>query len=250
MSKARALTELKYRGATMAFRQELRDEGTELSRLKSLSDGVFAIVLTFLIFRLDIQKFVSAESDGVLWFNIKSQANALLGYTLSFFIIASFWMLHQRVFRHVSRFNGTLLWQNITFLFFVSILPLTTSIHSGNPTLPMAWILYATNNAVAGLSMLGIWLRCCRSEMTCDATSKNVQNFFVWRIGAIPIVFLASIPLSFQNVILATWSPIMIPILLGIIHFAFGTKMRHLKLVSLKRPGHLEMEESADLQVA
>lgn len=219
----------------MAFRQELRDEGTELSRLKSLSDGVFAIVLTFLIFRLDIAKFVSAESDGVLWFNLRTQATALLGYTLSFFIIASFWMLHQRVFRHVNRFNGTLLWQNITFLFFVSILPLTTSIHSGNPTLVSAWILYATNNAVAGLSMLGIWLKCCRTEMTCDKTSRNVENFFVWRIGAVPLVFLASIPLALKNVTWATYSPIAIPILLGIIHLAFGTRMRHLKLVSIPK---------------
>jgi uncharacterized membrane protein len=217
----------------MAFRQELKDEGTELSRLKSLSDGVFAIVLTFLIFRLDIAKFVSAESDGVLWFNLKAQATALLGYTLSFFIIASFWMLHQRVFRHVNRFNGTLLWQNITFLFFVSILPLTTSIHSGNPTLVSAWILYATNNAVAGISMLGIWLKCCRTDMTCDQTSKNVENFFVWRIGAVPIVFLASIPLAVKHVTWATYSPIAIPILLGIIHIGFGTKLRHMKLVSI-----------------
>lgn len=229
----------------MSFRQELRDEGTELSRIKSLSDGVFAIVLTFLIFRLDIQKFVSAESDGVLWFNIKEQATALLGYTLSFFIIASFWMLHQRVFRHVNRFNSTLLWQNVIFLFFVSILPLTTSIHSGNPTLASAWVMYATNNAVVGLSMLGIWLRCCRSEMTCGTTSKNVQNFFVWRIGAIPLVFLGSIPLAYQNIRLATWSPLAIPALLGIIHLAFGSKMRHLKLVTFRKQSPDVLEEAA-----
>ena len=219
----------------MAFRQELRDEGTELTRLRSLSDGVFAIVLTFLIFRLDIAKFISAENDGVLWFNLKAQSTALLGYSLSFFIIGSFWMLHQRVFRHLKSFNGTLLWQNMIFLFFVSILPLTTSIHSGNQSLPSAWVFYATNNAVAGLSMLGIWLKCCRAEMTSDATSKNVENFFVWRIGTIPIVFLASIPLAYENIALATWSPIMIPILLGIIHAAFGSRFRHLKVVSINR---------------
>lgn len=229
----------------MGFRQELRDEGTELLRLKSLSDGVFAIVLTFLIFRLDIQKFVSAESDGVLWFNIKEQASALLGYTLSFFIIASFWMLHQRVFRHVNRFNGTLLWQNVLFLFFVSILPLTTSIHSGNPNLASAWVMYATNNAVAGLSMLGIWLRCCRSEMTCTETSKNVEDYFVWRIGAIPIVFLASIPLAFSNVGLATWSPLAIPVLLGLIQIGFGSKLRQLRLVKFKQEEEVKQLDAA-----
>jgi len=219
----------------MALEQELRDEGTELSRLRSLSDGVFAIVLTFLIFRLDIAKFIGAESDGVLWFNLKSQAPALLGYTLSFFIIASFWMLHQRVFRHLARFNGTLLWQNITFLFFVSILPLTTSIHSGNPGLPSAWVLYATNNAVAGLSMLAIWLRCCRAELMKEHTSRIVESFFVWRIGTIPLVFLASIPLAYRNVAYATWSPIAIPILLAVIHAIFSTKLKSLVLVTIRK---------------
>ncbi len=229
----------------MAFRQELRDEGTELSRLKSLSDGVFAIVLTFLIFRLDIAKFVSAESDGVLLYNLKEQATALLGYTLSFFIIGSFWMLHQRVFRHLKQFNGTLLWQNMIFLFFVSILPLTTSIHSGNAKLASAWVIYATNNAVAGLSMLGIWLKCCRTEMTSDATSKNVENFFVWRIGAIPIVFLASIPMAYKNIAVATWSPVLIPVLLGAIHLAFGSKIRHMRVVSIKRKDGEERRKAA-----
>lgn len=219
----------------MALQQELRDEGTELSRLRSLSDGVFAIVLTFLIFRLDIAKFIGAGSDGVLWFNLKSQGPALLGYTLSFFIIASFWMLHQRVFRHVGKFNGTLLWQNIIFLFFVSILPLTTSIHSGNPDLPSAWLLYATNNAVAGLSMLAIWLRCCRADLTNEDTSRTVESFFVWRIGTIPLVFLGSIPLAYKNAAYAVWSPIAIPVLLAIIHTIFSTKLNRLALVTIKK---------------
>ncbi|MBI1331854.1 MAG: DUF1211 domain-containing protein [Armatimonadetes bacterium] len=220
----------------MALQHDLRDEGTELSRLRSLSDGVFAIVLTFLIFRLDIAKFINADSDAALWFNLKSQSQALLGYTLSFFIIASFWMLHQRVFRHVGKFNGTLLWQNITFLFFVSILPLTTSIHSGNPTLPSAWLLYATNNAVAGLSMLSIWLKCCRADLMTEQTSRVVQSFFVWRIGTIPIVFLASIPLAYKSMHYAMYSPIAIPILLMVIHSAFSSKMKNLVLVNLGRP--------------
>lgn len=224
----------------MALQQELRDEGNELSRLRSLSDGVFAIVLTFLIFRLDIAKFIGAESDGELWFNLKSQAPALLGYTLSFFIIASFWMLHQRVFRYVGKFNGTLLWQNITFLFFVSILPLTTSIHSGNSNLPSAWLLYATNNAVAGLSMLSIWLKCCRSDLMTEQTSRVVQSFFVWRIGTIPIVFLASIPLAYKSMRYATYSPIAIPILLMLIHVIFSSKLNRLILVKLSKDERLE----------
>ena len=93
--------------------------------------------------------------------------------------------------------------------------------------------------------MLGIWLKCCRSEMTCDKTSKNIENFFVWRIGAIPLVFLASIPLAFENIVLATWSPIMIPILLGAVHLGFSSKLRHLKLINSSKKAREEMAKVA-----
>ena len=116
----------------MSLSRELRDEGSNSARVRALSDGVFAIVLTFLIFRLDIAKLTEASSDKELLNAIKEQAAPILGYILSFFIIGGFWMMHQRVFRHMSKFNREAYWLNLQFLFFLSILPLTTSIHAGN----------------------------------------------------------------------------------------------------------------------
>ncbi|HLP00267.1 MAG TPA: TMEM175 family protein [Fimbriimonas sp.] len=219
----------------MALQQELYDEGTELSRVRALSDGVFAIVLTFLIFRFDISRFLNAPTDAELWGLLVHHSPEMFGYALSFFIIGSFWMIHQRVFRHLVRFNGTLLWQNLTFLFFVSILPFTTSIHSGNLNSPTAWVLYSTNNAVAGLSILSIWLRCCRKELTDEEISQTIVNFFVWRIGVVPLVFILSIPIAYSNISIAVWSPAVIPVLLVLIHTRFAAKVRDLEIHHLIR---------------
>lgn len=214
----------------MALQHELYDEGSELTRVRALSDGVFAIVLTFLIFRFNISRFLGAGSDAELWGLLSLHSSEMFGYGLSFFIIGSFWMIHHRVFRHLVRFNGALLWQNLTFLFFVSILPFTTSMHCGNPGSRIAWVLYATNNAVAGLSILGIWLRCCRKELTDEEISKTIVNFVIWRIGMIPLLFILSIPLAYTNLSAAVWSPIAIPILLLLIHTRFAAKVRDLEI--------------------
>jgi uncharacterized membrane protein len=176
-----------------------------------LSDGVFAIVLTFLIFRLDIAKLTEASSDKELLNAIKEQAAPILGYILSFFIIGGFWMMHQRVFRHMSKFNREAYWLNLQFLFFLSILPLTTSIHAGNHELLVGWLLYAGNVTVAGLGLLALWLRASRDHLLDKDIDSEVRAFYMWRLATIPLVFLVSILVSFKNVMAAQWIPLAVP---------------------------------------
>jgi uncharacterized membrane protein len=196
----------------MSLIEELRDESASPARMRTLSDSLFAIVLTFLMFRLEIPKLLNAHSDVELWFALKAQAGILVGYSLSFFIIASFWVLHQRIFRHVTRVNRAFLWLNFQFLFWVSLLPLSTSLHSSNPTLPTAWVLYATNISVAGLSILSLWLRIGRQQLWVKETDPRIHNYYVWRISIVPFASLISIPIAFQNVSTAQWFPVLVPV--------------------------------------
>lgn len=206
----------------MSLSRELRDEGAHSNRVRSLSDGVFAIVLTFLIFRLDIGRLSEANSDQELLRSIREQASPILGYFLSFFIIGGFWMMHQRVFRHLQSFNRETFWLNLQFLFFLSILPLTTSIHAGNHELKSGWFLYAGNVTVAGLGLLAIWLRAGRDGLMDKSVDRDVRNFYLWRLAAIPVVFLISILTAFENVIWAQWVPILIPVFSGAVHRHFA----------------------------
>lgn len=206
----------------MSLSRELKDEGSNSARVRALSDGVFAIVLTFLIFRLDIGKLSDAESDREVIAAIKAQAAPLLGYILSFFIIGGFWMMHQRVFRHLSKFNREIYWLNLQFLFFLSILPLTTSIHAGNHELRIGWWLYAGNVTVAGLGLLALWLRASRDSLLDNAIDAVVQAFYIWRLATIPLVFLVSILVSFQSVLAAQWVPFAVPVLSWAVHKVFS----------------------------
>ena len=143
---------------------------------------------------------------------IREQAAPILGYFLSFFIIGGFWMMHQRVFRHMSKFNRESYWLNLQFLFFLSILPLTTSIHAGNHELRIGWWLYAGNVTIAGLGLLALWLRATRDSLLDKTVDHVVQAFYIWRLATIPLVFLVSILASFINVIAAQWVPLTVPL--------------------------------------
>ncbi len=206
----------------MSLSRELRDEGSNAGRVRALSDGVFAIVLTFLIFRLDIAKLSDAGSDKEVLNAIREQAAPILGYFLSFFIIGGFWMMHQRVFRHMSKFNREAYWLNLQFLFFLSILPLTTSIHAGNHELRIGWWLYAGNVTIAGLGLLAMWLRATRDSLLDKTVDNVVQAFYIWRLATIPLVFLVSILVSFMNVIAAQWVPLAVPLVSWMIHRVFA----------------------------
>jgi uncharacterized membrane protein len=208
----------------MSLSRELRDEGSNSARVRALSDGVFAIVLTFLIFRLDIGKLSDAGSDREVLNAIRDQAAPILGYFLSFFIIGGFWMMHQRVFRHISKFKRELYWLNLQFLFFLSILPLTTSIHAGNHQLRVGWWLYAGNVTVAGLGLLALWLRAKREGLLDGSVDSVVQTFYIWQLATIPLVFLFSILVSFSSVLAAEWIPLAVPLVSWVIHKIFAAQ--------------------------
>lgn len=208
----------------MSLSRELRDEGSNSGRVRALSDGVFAIVLTFLIFRLDIAKLSEAATDKEVLNAIREQAAPILGYFLSFFIIGGFWMMHQRVFRHMSKFNREAYWLNLQFLFFLTILPLTTSIHAGNHELRIGWWLYAGNVSIAGLGLLALWLRATRDSLLDKTVDNVVQAFYIWRLATIPLVFLVSILVSFMNVIAAQWVPLAVPLVSWVIHRVFASQ--------------------------
>ncbi len=64
-----------------------------LDRLKALSDGVFAIVITILVLELDVPESHYFTESGILAFLAKIE-HQLLPYIASFALTAGYWVLH------------------------------------------------------------------------------------------------------------------------------------------------------------
>ena len=184
----------------MVFSEELKDEGTNLERVRNLSDGVFSIVLTLLVLNLNIPKLAEVENDRELWAALLRLGPVLIGYIVSFFLIGIYWISHIRVFRHIVRYNRRLLFLNLVFLFWVSVLPFTTTIDAAKPDLPLAWTLYATSVSMAGLSIVAIWGRAKKDKMLDHSVSASLWSYILARILLMPVVMGMSIPLSYLHI--------------------------------------------------
>lgn len=108
------------------------------TRLENFSDGVFAIVLTLLAFQFKVPKFSSNVDLMHNFYELVRIAPYLLGFIFSFFFIAVFWVNHHHLYHAVKETNGALLWYNIYFLFWITMLPFAIAMVGDHPLIPLA----------------------------------------------------------------------------------------------------------------
>jgi uncharacterized membrane protein len=122
----------------------MTDDVTTFStdRLKTLTDGVIAIVITLLVLEITVPVVSEIPGSKGLWPELRSLWRELIGYAVSFFVVGILWLYHHSVFRYVRKANGTLLTLNVLFLFTVSITPFSSALVTANPNERLAAIIY------------------------------------------------------------------------------------------------------------
>ena len=103
------------------------------SRLEAFSDGVMAIVITITVLGIHMPKDTSFSSiiDILPMFAI---------YTWSFRTIATYWNNHHHLFDATPSINSRIMWVNMHFLFWLSLIPFVTEWlgHNFGKALPTA----------------------------------------------------------------------------------------------------------------
>ena len=108
------------------------------TRLENFSDGVFAIILTLLAFQFKVPKFNSDVDLMHNFYELLRIAPYFLGFIFSFFFIAVFWVNHHHLYHAVKEANSALLWYNIYFLFWITMLPFAIAMVGDHPLVPLA----------------------------------------------------------------------------------------------------------------
>jgi len=96
-------------------------------RLEALSDGVFAIVMTLLVLDLKVPDLPRHTSQQELLAHVRELGPYFFGFALTFVLAAVFWFFHHLVFHYIRHITRALVWLNIGFLMFVSLLPFSTA---------------------------------------------------------------------------------------------------------------------------
>lgn len=89
-------------------------------RLEAFSDGVLAIIITIMI--LEIK-----APEGHEFADLKPLIPKFLSYILSFIYVGIYWNNHHYLLHGLSKVNGKVLWSNLHFLFWLSLIPVSTA---------------------------------------------------------------------------------------------------------------------------
>jgi uncharacterized membrane protein len=90
------------------------------SRLEAFSDGVLAIIITIMILEIKAPEDDSFKS-------LQHLIPVFLSYVLSFIYLGIYWSNHHHMLQVVKKVNGSILWSNLFLLFWLSLIPFTTS---------------------------------------------------------------------------------------------------------------------------
>ncbi len=108
------------------------------SRLEAFSDGVLAIIITIMVLELRAPHEPTLAALGEL-------GPMFASYVLSFIYVGLYWNNHHHLLQVTSRIDGLVMWANLHLLFWLSLLPFSTTwMHeTGEPPIPV--MVYGVN---------------------------------------------------------------------------------------------------------
>ena len=89
------------------------------NRLEMFSDGVLAIIITIMVLEIKVP-------EGENFSDLISVFPSFISYALSFIFVGIYWKNHYHLMQSISKINGTILWANLHFLFWISLIPIST----------------------------------------------------------------------------------------------------------------------------
>jgi uncharacterized membrane protein len=109
-------------------------------RFEAFSDGVIAVIITIMVLELKAPHDASLAA-------LAATAPVFLSYVLSFVYVAIYWNNHHHFYNLVHRVDAATMWANLHLLFWLSLVPFTTSWLGEHPAA-------AVPTAVYGVSLL------------------------------------------------------------------------------------------------
>jgi uncharacterized membrane protein len=182
--------------------------GDDLSRILALSDGVFAFALTLLVLSLVVPSFplgvtpTNAQLAGALG----SDWPRFLGYGFAFVMIAIWWVVHNRTFQYIARYDHALVWINMLLLIQIAVMPFILSVYSAYSYAQVAVDLFAGIQVTLGLTATVLWEYARRAKLLKPNVPPAVAKYFTRRGYLIAAVFALSIGVSFVSVDWAQYS--------------------------------------------
>lgn len=128
----------------------------EKNRMEALTDGIFAFAMTLLVTSMILPgDAITSQSSGSALLSLLPE---FYHYIIAFFVLAAFWMGHHEQFSNVHHIDNNFLYLNIIGLFFVTLVPFSTSFIGDYNADVNATCLFEFNLMILGLVFTAQWL--------------------------------------------------------------------------------------------
>ena len=191
-------------------------------RLLGLTDGIFGMVMTLLVFGMALpgtQLLTEGEFIAFFFFFAHS-----FGLTIvSFIVVGSFWVYHHE-FINIKSLNMPYLWINILYLACISIIPFTTSMIGLYSDFFTAHLLFGLNIFLTILFFLTMYLYAYNREFLENKPSKREKRYVIHTLIILMGITVATNLLNYWFTVDFMYLFLLIPIISTIRDIRFKMK--------------------------
>jgi uncharacterized membrane protein len=172
-------------------------------RLRSFSDSVLVVAVVLLVYNL--ATLATSEPE---FFEFDTFFHALVAYVSSFIVVFFYWSRFTLLLDHVKSLDDTIVLISLAFLILVTLTPVS---YIGLLQLKSqtALIFTSINQILAGGFLALLW-RIVTKDKDKDKTIGPKARYFFFQICLIPLVYIASLLISYLDFTTAFILPLFI----------------------------------------
>jgi TMEM175 potassium channel family protein len=187
--------------------------GLSKSRVETLCDGVLAIAMTLMIFNIRVPEIPHEQAANRLGGELFRLWPRFLVYGISFVMLGVYWVGHHNQFHYIRRTDRMLLWINIAFLLFVTLIPFSTDLIGQYPTQRLTVDVYAITLLLVGISLYMHWWYATSNHRLVDPDiDPRLVRLAKQRILTAPAILVVAIATSFFSAKLSLVLCAMVPV--------------------------------------
>ena len=175
-----------------------------LEHVVSFGDAIFAFSITFMAVLIEIPNLpANLSQTEVIQSLVEDLGPRFAIYVISFFVIGLYWISYHQIFDHIEGSHGVIVWLNLLFLFFITIIPFAVDLQVDYGFYQVIFVLYALVLTIGGLMLTLIWLDARKNKLIDNTVSRTeIQNVLLESI-LLPSVFVISILISIVDLQIA-----------------------------------------------
>lgn len=193
--------------------QRFRDWQFPKTRMETISDAVFAIVITLLVLELKVPHIANPQDMREVWKELSSVAPIFFSWVVSFFFIAIIWLHHHQIMNMVTHSDYGIFWINFCLLFFICLLPFPTAFMGDYPHTPIAVMFWGLT--VSFISLMLVWFYWYNARYFLKDTydRQKVMHHVRLSLFAAPLFYLVAALLAWVSVYISFVLYMLVPFL-------------------------------------